>query len=102
MNERDNGDSERSKEVDIFVQPLEQVISANGEEGVICEAIVAGYDLDSMEQAAKEFIEQTGIEVLDERATRAFHALSSTRWNSPWNPPGPKPNWRKPQEPSPN
>lgn len=100
MKDRDC-DHSQNKHAAIFLRPLEKIVNADGSEGIISETVVAGNDPEVMNAALENFFEHTGAEVLTGQELRAFHAFSSSRWNSTWNPSGPKSNWRQPpQDPS--
>lgn len=84
----------------VFYRQVEATVDADGTESIISEAVPFG---DNPGATIDEFLHATGGRRLTDRERQAFYAFSANRWNSPWNPEGPKSNWRKPpKDPSAN
>jgi len=102
MTDRDNGDftdheaHELPEGPGVAFRPIERVIDSNGEEKIIAEAIPLASDEAEARWAMQNFMEYTGFKPLSETERTSHHAFSSNRWRSPWNPPGPRPNWQIP------
>lgn len=79
--------------------PVEKIIEKD-EEITVLE--VVGTDDETIEELRKMIEEETGIpiETINENnlGNSSRFYFSSSIWNSPWEPTGPKPNWIKPPE----
>ncbi len=86
----------------IGIDPIEEVISGDGR-GFIAGMSVTASDDEIAEIATEEFLRMTGGEKIGKDSGSNSVAFSAGKWNSPWQPKGPKPNWRvesSPSEPS--
>ena len=97
MNERGDGSGEEIRGAAIFINPIEEIVDRSGNRGIIAEGMTLASD-DEMARMAEEMLStETGARKLtkDEQSRSFF--FSSKNWHAPWEPQGPKPNWR--QEP---
>lgn len=109
MSERDKGADEDSQEIITGIQQGEdwaeiidvtQQIHSNGTESLHVEAVSTDPNLgDILVSQFEGEVACQSVEPIDDRSASTF-ALSSKRWSSPWNPPGPKKNWGSPPDPS--
>lgn len=109
MREMDNGGSPSDRERFgwILGRPTEKIINADGSYTVISEGIVLASDEGAADLTIREFEKDTGAKILkkDDQEPRGKDRLFfgfSGRWNAPWEPEGPKPNWKTnpPRNPS--
>lgn len=89
--------------------PLEARISR---EGVHVESLIYTTSPEALDKYHEE-CEKQGGELVSSRelksekevqdvVNKASKSFGFTRWNSPWNPEGPRPNWAKPENASNN
>lgn len=93
----------------IFAVPVEQVIKADGSAETISEGFVVAESREAADRIVEEFSDVTGSEVVhsgdspqEPNSGKTTFGFSIDRWNSPWEPKGPKPNWKvgPPTDPS--
>lgn len=90
--------------------PVGQSISADGTEERIILSLstnneAAERSLKLHEQQGYRLLESGRIEKgkkIEEAINKVSKSYGFTRWNSSWNPKGPKPNWAKPENASNN
>lgn len=108
MTDRDNGSfpHDQVRFSRILSRPAEMDINPDGSFTVMSEALILSSDKDTADLAIKEFEDATGAKILERREIKpedreaAFFGFMSGRWNAPWEPKGPKPNWGPPSDPS--
>ena len=82
----------------ILTRPLELSFKNDGTVEVLAQSLVRATDKETADLAFGEFLEITGAQIVsDENVKPGKHFFSSSNWNSPWEPQGPKPPWRKPR-----
>lgn len=78
----------------IFVRPVEMVTEKDGHTGIIIEVRTNAPD-EEIKRALDVAFNIDAKKMTDDEVRRAkTFGFSSSNWNAPWNPEGPKPNWR--------
>lgn len=96
MTDRDSGVPAEDLGVNVFIKPLEVKINADGTEEVNAIVAATGPNDKITDLVLEDLRKDLGARELTKSELRNMHAFSSSRWNSTWNPKGPKPNWGKP------
>jgi hypothetical protein len=92
----ENPEFEKDLRIKGFIEPVEQVIEPDRTTTVFEVGADTDQDLDEI---TDHLVEEHGFHVGNPTTpTGSSFGFSSSRWNSPWNPSGPKKNWGPPPE----
>lgn len=96
MTDRDNDVPNNDLGVNVFIKPMEVQVNADGTGQVNAFVAATGPNEEIIDLVLEDVRKDLGAREMGKPEIRKMHAFSSSRWNSPWNPKGPKPNWGKP------
>ncbi len=87
-----NGEGERF--AGMVFKPEEQIIRADGSVDISGPGTIIASDADAALEGLKRAKEMGITFGSGGNSGKSAHYFSSSSWNSPWNPEGPKKNWR--------
>lgn len=93
MAEREDDRDELGHFAFIEVEPTELVTKGDGSVFVAADMRVFAANQEVADVVAEEFLRMTGGQLTGKPSENRV-AFSRNNWNAPWNPKGPKPNWR--------
>ena|SRR5579872_5556181 len=103
--EPQNHSQEFSSDDVVHVRPLGYNVGDDGKVEGFTQFESMHHDPEQARQIEHDLATDLGFIPITPEEAQSHHFFSSKKWNSPWNPEGPKPNWRvnpPPADPSAN